>query len=320
MESPAMTQQLLASIQKRPLSWFYLISVLIEILLIPVFYFTGADDGLMGAIEKTGIPFKTDLVTAFRVVLAVPEALAGVFLAIVQVAAVDIAVLIVVKLAYGQKGITDLKNRFRFWRKDIYWQYALKIWVICIVVFSIINLAAASLNRLMFPAFFVWDVNLFPINFLFSLAITMFLDGGGLFEENGWRGFALPLLLVRFSPLKSSFILGFFWGLWHLPVKYDLFNAFGFTGGLIYLSAFTLRLIFVSIVMTYFWNRLGQTTIIAIAMHGLINDSIGLGGTVESENFIPQLFAEVNLLIPTAIVAIFLLLQTKGRLGSTASN
>jgi uncharacterized protein len=55
-------------------------------------------------------------------------------------------------------------------------------------------------------------------------------------------------------------------------------------------------------------------------MHGLINDSIGLGGTIESENFIPQLFTEVNLLIPTAIVAIFLLLETKGRLGSRASN
>jgi uncharacterized protein len=94
-----MTQQLLASIQKLPLSWFYLISVLIEILLIPVFYLTGAADALMAAIQKTGIPFKTDLVTAFRVVLAAPEALPGVFLAIVQVAAVDIAVLIVVKLA-----------------------------------------------------------------------------------------------------------------------------------------------------------------------------------------------------------------------------
>jgi hypothetical protein len=66
--------------------------------------------------------------------------------------------------------------------------------------------------------------------------------------------------------------------------------------------------------MTYFWNRLGQTTIIAIAMHGLINDSIGLGGRIESEQFMPQLFTEVNLLIPTAIAAVFIILKTKGRL------
>ena len=97
------------------------------------------------------------------------------------------------------------------------------------------------------------------------------------FEENGWRGFALPLLLQRFSPLKATLILGLLWGLWHFPVKYDLFHVCGLIGGFVYLSAFTLRLTLVSILITYFWNRLGQTTIIAIATHGLINDSIGLG-------------------------------------------
>jgi hypothetical protein len=57
--------------------------------------------------------------------------------------------------------------------------------------------------------------------------------------------------------------------------------------------------------MTYFWDQLGQTTIIAIAMHGLINDAIGLGGRLESESFIPQLFTEINLLIPTALIVLF---------------
>jgi uncharacterized protein len=50
-------------------------------------------------------------------------------------------------------------------------------------------------------------------------------------------------------------------------------------------------------------------------MHGLINDSIGLGGRVESESYIPQLFTEINLLLPTFVFAIILLLQTKGKLG-----
>lgn len=282
--------------------------------IIPVFYFSGADEGLKSALEKSGIPFKADLVTAFRVVLAAPEAFLGVLLAITQVAAVDIAVFIVAKISYGKQGINNLKARFRLWKKDIPQQRALKIWGNCIVLFSLINLAAAGLNKLMFPDFFVWDVNLSPIQFLLSFAITLFLDVGGLFEENGWRGFALPLLLQRFSPLKATIILGLLWGLWHFPVKYDLFSAFGLAGGLLYLSIFTLRLTFVSILMTYFWNRLGQTTLIAIAMHGLINDSIGLGGRVESENFVPQLFTEINLLVPTAIVALLITLQTRGKL------
>jgi membrane protease YdiL (CAAX protease family) len=309
-----MTQKIITSIQKHPLTWFYIISVLIAMAIIPVFYFSGADEGLKSAIEKSGIPFKADLVTAFRVVLAAPEAFLGVLLAITQVAAVDIAVFIVAKISYGKQGINNLKARFRLWKRDIPRQRALKIWGNCIVLFSLINLAAAGLNKLMFPDFFVWDVNLSPIQFLLSFAITLFLDVGGLFEENGWRGFALPLLLQRFSPLKATIILGLLWGLWHFPVKYDLFSAFGLAGGLLYLSIFTLRLTFVSILMTYFWNRLGQTTLIAIAMHGLINDSIGLGGRVESENFVPQLFTEINLLVPTAIVALLITLQTRGKL------
>jgi uncharacterized protein len=315
-----MLRHLEATIKKHPLAWFCGISVLVEIAIIPVFYFTGSDDALMNALNKSEIPFKTDLITAFRVVMAAPEAFPGVLLAIVQVAAVDIAVFIVAKIAYGQQGIADLKARFRFWQKDIPWQCAIKIWGICIVIFSFINLAAAGLNKLMFPDLFVWDINLSPIHFLVSLAITLFLDSGGLFEENGWRGFALPLLLRRFNPLNATLILELLWGLWHFPVKYNLFTDFGFSGGFVYLSIFTLRLVFVSILMTHFWNRLGQTTIIAIAMHGLINDSLGLGGKIESEYFIPQLFTEINLLIPTAIVAIFLISQTVGRLGIKASN
>ncbi|MBI4784037.1 MAG: CPBP family intramembrane metalloprotease [Oscillatoriophycideae cyanobacterium NC_groundwater_1537_Pr4_S-0.65um_50_18] len=309
-----------ASTKNHPLIWFYVISVLIEIVIIPVFYFTGAADVLMSAIETLGIPFKTDLVTAFRVVLAAPSAFPGVFLSIVQVAAVDIAVFIVASIAFGQTGMADLKNRFRFWKREIPFQYALKTWGVCIVIFSLINLAAAGLNRLMFPGSFVWEVNFSPAHFLVSLAITLFLDIGGLFEENGWRGFALPLLLKRFNPLKATIVLGLLWGFWHFPVKYNLFHDFGLAGGFVYLSAFTFRLTFVSILMTYFWNRLGQTTILAIAMHGLINDSIGLGGRIESESFVPQLFTEVNLLLPTAIVAILLIAKTRGRLGIRSNN
>jgi uncharacterized protein len=301
-----MITKFLTNVKKHPLVWFYVISILIEIAIIPLFFLTGAADTLQQAIDKANIPFKTDLVTALQVVLAAPAALPGVILAIVQVAAVDIAVVIVAKLAYGQKGISDIKQRFRFWGKNIHWQAALRIWTICIFTFSLINLAAAGLNKIMFPSFFVWDVNFSLIEFTIKLAITLFLDAGGLFEENGWRGFALPLLLQRFSNLKASLILGLMWGVWHFPVKYDLFVVYGFFGGLVYLCTFTLRLMFVSIIMTYFWNKLGQTTLIAIAIHGLINDAIGLGGSIQSEALIPQLFTEINLLITTAIVAIFL--------------
>lgn len=36
-------------------------------------------------------------------------------------------------------------------------------------------------------------------------------------EETGWRGYALPQLQRRFSPLASSLILALVWFGWHLP-------------------------------------------------------------------------------------------------------
>ena len=42
--------------------------------------------------------------------------------------------------------------------------------------------------------------------------------GGGL-EEPGWRGFALPRLEARRSPVLSTLVIGLAWGLWHTPIN-----------------------------------------------------------------------------------------------------
>lgn len=311
-----MVRQFTLNIKKYPLAWYYVISVLIVIIIIPVFLFTGADVAVERSLEKTGIPFNTDLVTAFRLILAEPKAFFGVFLAILQVAAPDIAVLIVASLAYGRKGLLELKNRFRFWKQGMNWQYALKIWGICILVFCLMNLASAGLNQLLLPEQdFVWDINFFSINLWAGLIIAMFLDAGGLFEENGWRGFALPLLQKRFRPLQASIVLGFFWSMWHIPVKINLLFDYGIINFLSMFFVLTGKFILISIIMTYFFNKVGQTTIIAIVMHGLSNDSVRLGGKVLSESFISQQITEINLVMPMLVVAMFLIQKTKGKLG-----
>ena len=55
------------------------------------------------------------------------------------------------------------------------------------------------------------------------LALTFlsgFLCSGGINEESGWRGFALPRLQARFPVIIAVGIVWFFWALWHIP--YDI--------------------------------------------------------------------------------------------------
>jgi uncharacterized protein len=52
---------------------------------------------------------------------------------------------------------------------------------------------------------------------LFLPTLLSMLVIGGLSEEVGWRGFALPHLRRDHGPLVSSLVLGLLWGFWHLP-------------------------------------------------------------------------------------------------------
>lgn len=96
---------------------------------------------------------------------------------------------------------------------------------------------------------------------------------GPLGEELGWRGFAQIELQKKYSPLKASIIIGFWWGMWHLPIWFTT----GFVGmDLIkYILFFMISIISIKIVMTAFYN-LNQNLIIPIIIHQFFNFYIGI--------------------------------------------
>ena len=40
----------------------------------------------------------------------------------------------------------------------------------------------------------------------------------GLGEEPGWRGYLLPRLQAQFTPVRSIWLLGLAWAVWHYPL------------------------------------------------------------------------------------------------------
>ena len=100
------------------------------------------------------------------------------------------------------------------------------------------------------------------LSFLYTV-----IAAGGLNEETGWTGFALPGLQARHSPLVASVILWFFWILWHMPLHFagvwnpdtdDLVRAL--------VGTFFARFIF-----TWLYNRSKRGVWTAILFHASAN-------------------------------------------------
>src|SRR3712207_2146540 len=118
--------------------------------------------------------------------------------------------------------------------------------------FLTMSLATAGLNHLFAPPGSLEWVRTPIFSWAFPLALlaSIFLDVGGVTEETGWRGFAQPLLQERMTPFAATLIVGFAWGVWHLPARPDILTgAYGLWGGVLLLVILVVRFVFLSIVM-----------------------------------------------------------------------
>ncbi len=304
--------------KRRPVTWFFWISLAINVAVIAVFLASGAAGVFEAALEATGLTGKTDFVSAFRLAMEAPRAIPGIALSILQPLSPDIAAFVVAAVAFGMMGVRWLVSGYRLWGGGVGWRRGLWTWALMVLTFLAMSLATAGLNYLFAPpGSFEWvSTPVLSLAFPLALLASIFLDVGGVTEETGWRGFALPLLQERTTPLAASLIVGALWGIWHFPARPDiLLGAYGAGGGALLLGILVVRFLFLSVVMTYFYNRVGGSTIIAIAMHGLHNDSVFLQGRISAEGLGPYVVGELTLLAPIVAVACIFLLVAGSRLG-----
>ncbi|QNK83229.1 CPBP family intramembrane glutamic endopeptidase [Nakamurella sp. PAMC28650] len=94
-------------------------------------------------------------------------------------------------------------------------------------------------------------------------AVVLLVNGFG--EETGWRGFALPALQRRLSPLRAMLVLSLIWAGWHLPMFLVIDNFRTFTAGTV--VGWLLGLMAGSIVLGWLYNRSGGSIALVAVWH-----------------------------------------------------
>ncbi len=117
-----------------------------------------------------------------------------------------IAALIAARLEFGKGGTGYLFGQFL--RRGFS-----KLWFLAAVFIPLALAACASLLWASSGGAFGLELTALA-GFLPLLIVSFFMN---LWEEIGWRGYALPALQRRCSPLVSSLFVGLFWALWHWP-------------------------------------------------------------------------------------------------------
>ena len=165
-----------------------------------------------------------------------------------------VSAIVVVLIAEGLPGLARLGRRIIRWRVNWIW-YAAAIGVPLLVhaVATGLNMAAGapapSLDQ-----FQPW----YALFLVFGLGMVNPLEGP-LGEEPGWRGFALPRLQSKWSPLASTALLGLLITAWHLP--------------LVFMPQFDLSLpdiaTTVAVTFWYAWlfNRTGGSVLLTLIAH-----------------------------------------------------
>jgi membrane protease YdiL (CAAX protease family) len=204
-----------------------------------------------------------------------------------------VVAVVLAPLTFGRKGLIRLIGRLRPWLNEVRSVEGLRTWGLAILLLMATHLLTYAIRYAMgaeVRAHLSWNQQLFSLAFFWLLLEAMFLNQGGLLEELGFRGYALPLLQEEMSsPLAATVVLGVCWALWHIP-RDLLFETPQTLGIPVYLGVFfplfAIWCLAGSILMTYFFNRTGGSALIAIAVHGILNDSASFSGIVNTDDLI----------------------------------
>jgi membrane protease YdiL (CAAX protease family) len=213
-----------------------------------------------------------------------------------------LAALIVTGLSDGLPGLWDLWRRTTRWRVGLHW------YLVVLALPLALDLLAVGISL---PFVSSWQDVVAATGQLHRLILPLpgqLLTGG--LEEPGWRGYALPKLEERLTPVRSSWILGALWALWHLPHTVARYASPGTTtldpGFVAAVEALGVtRILGWTFIFTWVYDNT-ESTLLMILLHAWVN---AVNTYVVS--FFPYLLVGVLMnVLPWCIVAPFLITRT----------
>lgn len=163
-------------------------------------------------------------------------------------------------LIYGREGLRELWKRVRIGRVGRWWLALLVIPAVTALT-PVLRWAAG------------YPVNVDTMLQLLGPGIALGLIAG-LMEEFGWRGFLLPHLLKRYSPLTATLLLGLIWGgLWHGYGDYFALGGRGLVSWILIILLGPILLTAWSVIITWVYERTQGSLLIAYLMHASLSSS-----------------------------------------------
>ena len=167
----------------------------------------------------------------------------------------------------GFRGILDLIKKLFIWKTSPL------IYLTIVFLPIVISATAIGFYSLFYGNIGRFDTSAFK---MIPLIVWAGLRAGPLGEEMGWRGFLLPELQHRFSPFKSSLIIGLIWCCWHIPLFFAPFGTAVSGAPITVISILYFWLLTTCLACIYTWlvNRSNGSVLIGLLIHLSFNASL----------------------------------------------
>lgn len=212
-----------------------------------------------------------------------------------------IASVLMTWITQGKESVITLLKRFLIWRVGWKW-YLMAFFLLPVIdllgvfLYALWSQTAPDFSSVFAYKIFGPSANLLLLTIPFFL-FEMLTNG----EEIGWRGYVLPRLQTKHSPLMASLILGFIWSIWHLPKFVTHWDP-------IFFGLYGLQTMALAVLYTWLITNTHGSLLMVTLLHASGNTAgmmLPLGNTTVNQNPVPYaIIVLLTILAAGAVTAV----------------